>query len=109
MTLKKSRCFDGHDNFPFMVSLSIYPFWTNALHHVLNSTHHILIKLATRQKVKVKTDNPFSCCVTECVHGIPWKFNTSDRTSKTVDVTLRNHIKHCNNQISVLLGNISNK
>ena len=25
MTLKKSRCFDGHDNFPFMVSLSIYP------------------------------------------------------------------------------------
>ena len=35
MTLK-SRCFDGHDNFPFMVSLSIYPCWTNALHHVLN-------------------------------------------------------------------------
>ena len=25
MTLKKSRCFDGHDNVPFMVSLSIYP------------------------------------------------------------------------------------
>ena len=73
MTLKKSRCFDGHDKFPFMVSLSIYPCWTNALHHVLNLTHHILIKLATRQKVKVKTDNPFSCCVTECVHGIPWK------------------------------------
>ena len=21
MTLKKSRCFDGHDNFPFMVSV----------------------------------------------------------------------------------------
>ena len=46
MTLKKSRCFDGHDNFPFMVSLSIYPCWTNALHHVLNLTHHILINLA---------------------------------------------------------------
>ena len=51
--LKKSRCFDGHDNFPFMASLSISPGWTNALHHVLNLTHHILINLGTSQKVKV--------------------------------------------------------
>ena len=49
MTLKKSRCFDGHENFPSMVSLRIYPCWTNALHHVLNVTHHILINLATSQ------------------------------------------------------------
>ena len=77
----------------------------NALHHVLNLTHHILINYERQsQKVKVSTDNPFSSCATECIQGIPHlEIRTNYCNSETVYVTLRNYFKQCNNDILVFV------